>query len=219
MKVLCVSDKVDPLVYSAAVKDRFREIDLILSAGDLAFSYYDFIVSSLNKPFFFVFGNHQLNHLSAYRKPSHVEDRNSELTGKYSAGGIYIDRKARRAGPLLVAGLGGSLWYNGGENQFREWQMALKIARLAPALLWNRLWRGRYLDILVTHAAPFGVGDGADRCHRGFKVFLWFMRRFKPRYLVHGHVHLYDMNAVREHRYENTTVINAYGHCVLDIRE
>ena len=33
------------------------------------------------------------------------------------------------------------------------------------------------------------------------------MRTFKPRYLVHGHVHLYDRNAAREARYRSTTII------------
>lgn len=219
LKVLCISDKVDPLIYNSAIKERFGDIDLVLSSGDLAFSYYDFIVSSLNKPFFFVFGNHQLKELGYYKKPSSLEDRYSLPLEKLNVGGIYIDGKVKKAGSLLVAGLGGCLWYNGEENQFREWQMALKITRLIPSLLWNKLFRGRYLDIMVTHTAPFGVGDKKDLCHRGFRVFLWFMRRFKPRYLIHGHIHLYDLNAVREHTYDATTVINAYRHYVLSLEE
>ena len=56
-----------------------------------------------------------------------------------------------------------------------------------------------------------------DPCHTGFRVFLWFMRTFRPRYLVHGHVHLYDRNAAREARYASTTVVNAYDHVVIDL--
>ena len=79
------------------------------------------------------------------------------------------------------------------------------------------LFRSRYVDILVTHAAPLGIGDKPDPCHVGFNVFLWFMRRFRPRYLLHGHIHLYDLNAQRVHSYRSTTVINVYDHYLLDL--
>ena len=55
MKILCVADHVDPFVYSAGLKSRFRDVELVLSAGDLSLEYYDFIVSTLNKPLYFVF--------------------------------------------------------------------------------------------------------------------------------------------------------------------
>ncbi len=45
------------------------------------------------------------------------------------------------------------------------------------------------------------------------------MRTFKPRYLVHGHVHLYDRNATREMRYESTIIVNAYDHIVIDLEK
>ena len=69
----------------------------------------------------------------------------------------------------------------------------------------------------MTHAPPFGIHDGEDRCHRGFKAFLWFMRVFKPRYLVHGHVHLYSREQIRATRYRQTTVVNAYEHVVIEL--
>jgi Icc-related predicted phosphoesterase len=114
-------------------------------------------------------------------------------------------------------GLGGSIQYNHGENQYSNRQMYFRILRKLPALLCNRIFRGRYLDVLLTHAPPEGVGDREDPCHRGFKAFLWFMRVFKPRYLIHGHIHLYDMSAPRVHQCGATTVINVFGHQVLDI--
>ncbi|TFH04381.1 MAG: metallophosphoesterase, partial [Spirochaetales bacterium] len=60
MRILCVADHIDPLVYSAGIKNRFRDIDLVLGAGDLPMEYLGFISASLNKPIFFVFGNHHL---------------------------------------------------------------------------------------------------------------------------------------------------------------
>jgi Icc-related predicted phosphoesterase len=72
------------------------------------------------------------------------------------------------------------------------------------------------VDILLTHAPPRGIHDKQDKCHWGFKAFLWFMRAFKPKYLVHGHIHLYDLSDVRYTHWEETTVVNAYNHYVID---
>ena len=35
MKILCVSDQIDPLIYSVNIKERYRDVDLVISAGDL----------------------------------------------------------------------------------------------------------------------------------------------------------------------------------------
>jgi hypothetical protein len=42
------------------------------------------------------------------------------------------------------------------------------------------------------------------------------MRLFKPRYLLHGHVHLYHADAQIVTRYEETTVINVYPYRLID---
>jgi Icc-related predicted phosphoesterase len=107
--------------------------------------------------------------------------------------------------------------YNKGPNQFTEFQMTFEIIKIIPRLLWNRVFHGRYCDILLTHAPPKGIHDKNDRCHTGFKIFLWFMKVFKLLYLVHGHIHLYDLSDVRCTKWEDTTVINAYSHYVIDL--
>jgi len=133
-------------------------------------------------------------------------------------GGDYIDGKVvySRKNNLLIAGLGGSIRYNAGGNQFTDREMMLRILRMAPRLIWNRIRHGRYLDILVTHAPPLGINDDVDPCHTGFKAFLWFMDWFKPKYLLHGHVHMIDLNAPREIPYRSTKVINIYQNYILE---
>jgi Icc-related predicted phosphoesterase len=216
MKILFESDEQDPLVYSDHVVDRYGDVDLVVSAGDLSLKYYEFIISSLNKPFYFIFGNHHVEQLRRFTNSLFWED---PFTSRFdqAVGGEFLDGKVRRdkRSGLLLAGLGGSMRYNSGEHQFTELEMFLRILRLVPRLLCNRLLHGRYLDILVAHAPPRGIGDGDDRCHTGFKVFLWFMRTFRPRYLVHGHVHLFDLNLPRVAHYCETDVINVYGSYLL----
>jgi Icc-related predicted phosphoesterase len=79
----------------------------------------------------------------------------------------------------------------------------------------NRMLRGRYLDILITHSPPFGIHDGKDLPHRGFKALLGFMNRFRPRYLLHGHKHTYGTETWRT-RYRDTEVINVYPFHVIE---
>ncbi len=220
MKILCVSDHVDPLVYSTSAKKRFQDIDLVLSAGDLPMEYLGFIASTLNKPVIFVFGNHNLKQLNRFKGklegPALYE--NSNLSSLNFFGSTYTGGRVITINGVIIAGFGGSRHYSGGANQFTERQMYFKIIRMLPRLFLNKLFHGRYLDILLTHAAPYGLGDKPDRCHRGFRAFLWIMEKLKPKFLIHGHIHLYDMNAKRETRYFKTQVINVYDHYILEYK-
>ncbi|MDR1388402.1 MAG: metallophosphoesterase [Treponema sp.] len=208
--ILCVSDQIDPLVYSAAIKNRYGKADLVLCAGDLPLEYLDFIVSSLNLPLLFIFGNHHLESYERYKRPHKNRPWDSGTSGL-----TYIGARMWKEGQLLVGGLDGSMRYNSGINQYTETQMFFEICKLIPRMMLNRIIHGRFIDILLTHAAPRGIHDKSDPCHLGFKCFLWFMNVFKPRYLIHGHIHLYDLGDVRSSVYKNTVVINAYGHMAI----
>jgi uncharacterized protein len=215
MKFLCVSDQIDPLVYSTGMKERFKDVDVVFAAGDLPPEYLEFIVSILNKPLYYVQGNHDGSSrasLSAEGAFSHLAsagEQEAYLGAVDAARGVHAEEG------LIVAGLPGCMRYNRGPVQFTEFQMWLKALALAPRLLLNKILRGRYVDVLLTHAPPRGIHDKGDLCHRGFSSFLWLMRVFKPRFLIHGHIHLYDLNDVRISSFGETSVVNAFGHCVL----
>lgn len=219
MKILCVSDHIDPLVYSNSAKERFRDISLVLSAGDLPMDYLAFISATLNRLVGFVFGNHNLKELHTFLGGgrSSLFDTSVEAQMRSYYGATCLEGTTRVMEGVIVAGLGGSIAYNNGEHQFSDFAMTMRIIRLIPRLLFNRLFRGRYLDILLTHAPPQGIHDKEDRCHQGFSSFLWFMRVFRPRYLLHGHIHLYDINEERVTHYHETQIINVYDHYVLDL--
>lgn len=222
MKILCVSDEVDPLVYSTNMRERYKDVSMVLGAGDVPMRYYGFIVSMLNKPLYFVFGNHQLEHLSWFRTRNRKEFMTLEderMTPAYSFGSTYVGDRVihdRKTG-LIIAGLGGSMRYNHERHQFTDRQMFLRILLLIPRMFWCRIRYGRWVDILLTHAPPRGIHDKEDQCHLGFTSFLWFMRKFRPRYLLHGHIHLLDMNDRRITKYLDTTIVNVYSRHVLEI--
>ena len=199
MKILAVSDQVADAIYSPRIRERFGDVGLVLSCGDLPYSYLEYIMSTLNVPCFFVHGNHD--------RPEHLI---SGHTLTKPEGWVNLDGRTVRANGVLLAGLEGCLRYKpNAPYQYTETETLLRIWRMAPALLINRARHGRYLDILITHAPPFGIHDADDLPHRGFKALLGFMARFRPRYLLHGHKHTYKPETWCT-RYLDTEVINVY---------
>ena len=49
-----------------------------------------------------------------------------------------------------------------------------------------------------------------------FRNFAHILSKYKPTYMIHGHIHLYDMREERIGKYYETTVVNAYAHCVIE---
>ena len=208
MKILAVSDKVLDFLYSNQVRENVPDVELIIGCGDLPYYYLDFLVSALDVPLFYVHGNHDEN-------PQYVSGR-GQLTGVQ--GGRDLHASTVNYNNLLIAGLGGSMRYRSGARyMFTEGEMRTQVARLVPRLIWNRQRYGRYLDILITHSPPFGIHDQPDRAHTGFKVFLNLLRLFKPRFLLHGHIHIYRNNTPRQTNYNQTAIINVYPYRLLEI--
>ncbi len=208
MRALAISDKVVPILYSGGIRERVGRVDLIISCGDLPYYYIDFVISMLDKPCFFVYGNHG----------KELEYWSNNQTVRGPSGAINLHRRTFNEHGLLLAGLEGALRYNRAPRfQYTETQMWWNIYHLFPGLLANRLRHGRWLDVLVTHAPPAGIHDQPDRPHQGFKCFRTFMDWFKPRYLLHGHIHVYRHDTVTHTRYRETDVINVYPFRILEL--
>lgn len=206
MKILALSDQVVEQLYCPSVKERFDDVDLVVGCGDLPSYYLEFIVSMLNVPLIHVPGNHD---------PA-APALDSDLSPHGCANnidGLVIEERG-----LLIAGLGGSIRYRpDGVNQYTQGEMARRILTMTPRLWWNRLRYGRFLDILVTHAPPRGIHDAEDPAHVGFASFNRFIARFRPRYLLHGHSHVYRRDAATSTQTAQTTVINVYPYRVIEI--
>ncbi len=217
MKILCISDQIDPLVYSNGAKEYFKDIDMVLCAGDLAMEYIDYIVTTLNVPTYFVFGNHNLEEFGIY----HPNEVNTHYTHhetlKYCHGAIYCGFKVLKNKDILIAGCSGSMKYNNGACQYTETQMKFRLIKMIPRLLFNKIRHGRYLDIFLTHASPEGIHDKKDQCHKGFSSYIWFIKKFKPKLMIHGHIHLYDSQEKRVSELESTTIINAFSHYTVEL--
>ncbi len=206
MKILALSDQVVDSVYGSHIRDRFGDADAVISCGDLPFSYLEFVASMLNVPCFYVHGNHD-----------HPEYLASGRTLTKPGGWINLDVRTAETQGLLLAGLEGSIRYKpGAPYQYTDRQMAWKTWRLGPALLANRVRHGRYLDVLVTHSPPRGIHDGDDLAHRGFRALVGFMDVFEPRWLLHGHKHVYGPERTTS-RYARTEVVNVHPFRVIEL--
>lgn len=198
MRILTIADEESPWFWDYFDKKKLEGIDLIISCGDLNPHYLSFLATFTTVPVLYVRGNHD---------------------GKYEKtppeGCICIEDKIYVHNGVRILGLGGSMSYTGGPNQYTEIEMRFRITRLLPKLL-----RHRGFDILVTHSPAYGMGDGADLPHRGFKSFVYLLDKFQPRYFLHGHVHLtYGRAHKRYSRYNDTQIINAYERFVFDYED
>ncbi len=202
MQVLAISDVIVEALYGPALREIARDVEFVVSCGDLPSAYLEYIVTMLDKPLYYVMGNHGTR-------------------GGVTAvpeGCINLDGRIVNHNGLLLAGLDGSMRYNDAPlYQYTENQMRWKIFSLERKMWLNRLRYGRFLDVLVTHSPPFGIHDASDLPHQGFKSFLGLIDRYRPDYLLHGHTHVYDNRAVRQSVRGHTLIINTYGYKFINV--
>ncbi len=119
---------------------------------------------------------------------------------------------------MRIVGLGGSRRYKPrGRHQYTEMEMGLRATKFWLRLLWGRLRGTRAFDILLAHAPPYGIHDGQDPAHIGFRAFLRLMRRGRPRLMVHGHTHTVPNLDQTVTAFEDTLVVNVYPYREIEL--
>jgi Icc-related predicted phosphoesterase len=119
-----------------------------------------------------------------------------------------IDGRLVEVAGLRIAGLGGSLRYRSGPNQYTQAQMRWRAINLEFRTRLKRARSARWLDVLVTHAPPFGITAAEDAAHVGFVAFDRIIGGLHPLLLVHGHIHPYG-KVQPERRVDGTRIVNA----------
>jgi Icc-related predicted phosphoesterase len=225
MKILAVSDVQSQGLENLVSHnpDRLKDIDLIVSCGDLHRGYLEFLVDGLNKELFFVYGNHKLDDDFDSCLSDDIADRVWEKlrsfpdkTRRRVAGQADLHGRVEVFGNYLITGFGGTLWYNGRKNQFKEQEMARVVRSVELKIKWHRMQEKlfglpRREVIAISHAPAQNVHDQPDRCHTGFKCFRDFIRRVSPVLWLHGHIHLDSGTQNQSTRVDATTVVNVCG--------
>ena len=130
IRILAVADEVDQALYGP----RLQELrpDLIVGCGDLPFGYLEHLQAEAEVPLLYVRGNHDLAArapaISAYLPAEYAKRLQSAAVGC-----VDLEDRWQDEGGLRIAGLGGSIRYNDGDNQFTQ---AEKIGR---ASRWERV--------------------------------------------------------------------------------
>jgi hypothetical protein len=213
-RVLTVSDEVVESLWTDQV--RRHSVDLVLAAGDLPFDYLEYLANALEQPCVLVPGNHDTD-LGGYSRKRGLWTRDG-FPARWPGPQGWLDTDGRivDAGGLRIAGLGGSIRYSNGPNQWTERQQSRRANRLVKAA--HRRYRrdGRGVDVLLTHSPPRGLGDREDPPHRGFACLHDAVRRIRPTLLLHGHIHPHGEH-IPELQLDSTRVVNTVGYRILDI--
>lgn len=195
MKILLIADQPEPILWEHLDRRKLEGVELVLSCGDLPAEYLSFLTCFTPAPILYVHGNH--------------DDR---YAAKPPEGCICIEDTIYVHEGIRILGLGGSMRYNQGVNQYTQSQMNARVRRLR-----FKLWRSGEIDILLTHSPAYQLGDDTDLAHIGFTAFLDVIDKYHPRLLVHGHVHQsyrHDFKRIRQRG--DTQVINACGYYIWD---
>jgi hypothetical protein len=197
IRILAVSDILEPTLIDARNRQALAPIDFIVGCGDLDHDDLAFIADGFDAPLMYVHGNHDTN--ERWRKCAEVcpEPINSTATIRQSG--------------LSVAGLTwpGVRGKRGHRSETAAWNQAMRLAT-------RRLGRPEPL-IVLSHVPPLGSGDVAtDAYHRGFKGYRWLLQRLEPVLWLHGHT---PLAATRDWQLQvgRTTIANVTGAVLIEL--
>ena len=200
MKILAISDKECKSLWDYYQPEKLRDVDLILSCGDLDPDYLQFLVTMARCPLLYVRGNHD-----------------EKYDGKPPLGCTCVEDRIYDYRGLRILGLGGSMKYKERGCMYTEEEMRARIRKLSWQL---QLYHG--FDILLTHAPARGYGDMEDLPHRGFSCFNTLLETWKPAYMIHGHVHKEYGSGTFQRELSHpsgTRIVNAWERTLLDVGE
>jgi len=207
VRVLAVADEVADALYGDTLEQ--LKPDVIVGCGDLPFEYLENLVSRFNGPLLYVPGNHD----AALRPPDpDWVGLSREGAGVGAAGCVNVDGRIEAAAELRIAGLGGSIRYRPGPNQYTQRQMRFRALRLE---IQARLMR-RPVDVLISHSPPAGHGDADDPAHIGFTAYLRLIATLAPKVMFHGHVRHYGPKAA-DRRIGTTLIVNAIPYRLIEV--
>ena len=214
-RILAIADEVAEVLYGDALQ-RLRP-DVVLSCGDLPFDYLENLVTRAEVPLLYVLGNHDpdLSRRSAPIRawPTHSFGLYDPIPGPQ--GCDSAEGRVLEVAGVHIGGLGGSIRYKEGPNQYTQAEMRRRALRLEARTRLSRGFR-RGLDVLITHAPPLGIGDAGDHAHQGFAAFHRLVVQLRPKLLLHGHVHPVPRRPV-DQALGTTLVVNAIPYRMLEV--
>jgi uncharacterized protein len=204
IRLLAVSDEVDRSLDSAATRQQFGKIDMVLGAGDLEPPYLTFLADAFGAPLLYVRGNHDVGDAWA-------SSERRELPDPLPDGRLHDE-----AGLRLLPFSGSPRYAPHGrprvEQQFSGAAMWRRVLRAWPAAVTHRPL------VVLTHAAPRGLNDAPDHAHRGVSAYRWLLDRLAPPLWLHGHTALVRRGIDgRTMRQNGTLLVNVTGATLIEL--
>lgn len=202
IRILAVSDDLDPALDHPSNRDGISPIDLVIGCGDMDADALCFLADAFGAPLVYVLGNHDRGGRwaqSARHLPSPLPGMSEELG-------------------LSIVGLSWPGHDRPGLHARRDSVAAwTQVVRAELAVAGRRLARRRPGPVLViSHAPPEGLGDGPDPYHRGFEAYAWLLRRLHPPLWLHGHTHPASTDRRRTDA-GPTTLFNVTGSVLVEL--
>ena len=197
IRILAVSDVLEPTLIDARNRSALVPIDFIVGCGDLDHHDLAFIADGFNAPLLYVHGNHDSN--ERWRQSQDCCPEPIQSTATHRQAGLSI---AGLTWPA-IRGKGGQ------RSETVAWKQAMRLAT-------RRLGRLEPL-IVLSHVPPLGCGDVAtDAYHRGFKGYRWLLQRLEPVLWLHGHT---PLAATRDWQVQvgPTTIVNVTGAVLIEL--
>jgi Icc-related predicted phosphoesterase len=199
IRILAISDEVDPSLESPATRDAIGAVDLVIGAGDLQPEYLSFVTDAFGAPLRYVRGNHDVGAAWA--------DAERQLLPRAMRDATAVEELG-----LHLIGFSGSPTYSGRGHEVGSVTMWVRAI-----LGWLRT-RRRTPILVVTHAPPRDVNDDDDLAHRGFTAFRWLARRLRAPLWLHGHTALVRRGIDgRCETYAGTLFYNCTGATVIEL--
>jgi uncharacterized protein len=229
VNILAVSDTQEKGLENMVLHSQgvLKNIELIISCGDLDKEYIEFLVDGLNRELFFVSGNHigskddnecddcydGVLSDKVWDKIRSKHDRTIvRIAGRKDLHGRVVEYKN-----FYIAGFGGAKWYGGRSNEYSEKEMSEFVNKTIRKIKLYQL-RDRFLKkqqkeiIVISHAPVFEVHDLLDECHSGFKCFSKLIKEISPSLWLHGHVHLPNNSKNQVSKIATTVIANVSGY-------
>ena len=195
LRALIVADQESKYIWEHFDKSRFLGVDVIISCGDLKASYLSFLTTMVAAPLLYVPGNHDGDYLR--NLPEGCDD---------------LTEKMMTIKGVRFIGFGGALSKSPKPFHYSEKDLSRQVVHRIPEIC----GQGGF-DVMVTHAPSFGLGDGEDSFHKGFRGYLALIHLFNPHYHLHGHQHLNYAGAKQDLLYRDTKILNGYNYRVVDL--
>ena len=204
IRLLAVSDEVEPALEQVATRHALGPIDMVLGAGDLEPSYLGFLADAFGAPLLYVRGNHDVGAAWADAEHEHVPEMLPD-------GRVHAEQGLR----LLPFS---------GAPRYAPHGRASTETQISGGAMWRRVlraWPGAAIRrpvLLLTHAAPRGINDADDHAHRGFDAFRWLLDRLAPPLWLHGHATLLQRGIeARTARSNGTLLVNVTGATLIEL--